>query len=92
MKRAQDAMEDMRGRVDFVTRREFDQLRSEIDALRAQVERHMSHGGHHSHAAGSGTGGGTGTGGTGTGGTGTGTGTGGNGLRRQCAGDGSPGL
>jgi hypothetical protein len=27
MKRAQDAMEDMRGRVDFVTRREFDALR-----------------------------------------------------------------
>jgi polyhydroxyalkanoate synthesis regulator phasin len=80
MKRAQDAMEDMRGRVDFVTRREFDTLRSEIAQLRQQVERHMTHGGHQ--PTGTGTAGGT----TGTTGT-TGTGAGG-----SSVGDGSPGL
>jgi polyhydroxyalkanoate synthesis regulator phasin len=52
MKRAQDAMEDVRGRIDFVTRREFDSLKAELDELRSQVERHATHGAHHHHGAG----------------------------------------
>jgi polyhydroxyalkanoate synthesis regulator phasin len=46
MRRAQDAVEEMRTRVDFVTRKEFDSLRAEIAALRAQVERHAAQAGH----------------------------------------------
>jgi polyhydroxyalkanoate synthesis regulator phasin len=46
MKRAQDAVDEMKGRLEFVSRREFDTLKAEVDALRAQVERHMSHGAH----------------------------------------------
>jgi polyhydroxyalkanoate synthesis regulator phasin len=46
MKRAQDAVDDMRGRLEFVSRREFDALKAEVDGLRVQVERHMTHGGH----------------------------------------------
>jgi polyhydroxyalkanoate synthesis regulator phasin len=37
MKRAQDAVEEMRTRVDFVTRREFDELKAEVAALREQL-------------------------------------------------------
>lgn len=46
MKRAQDAVEEMRGRLELVPRREFDALKAEVAELRTQVERHMSHGGH----------------------------------------------
>ena len=42
MKRVQEAIEDMRGRIDFVTRREFDALKLEISDLRLQVERHAA--------------------------------------------------
>ena len=42
MKRVQDAFDEMRGRVDFVTRREFDALKQEISELRAYIERHTS--------------------------------------------------
>ena len=88
MKRAQDAVDDMRGRLEFVSRREFDALKAEVDGLRAQVERHMSHGGHQT----SGTGG-FGTGGAGAAGTGSATGgTAGHGAGGRAAGDGSPGL
>ncbi|MBR9991225.1 MAG: hypothetical protein KFH98_15795 [Gemmatimonadetes bacterium] len=66
MKRAQDAMDEMRGRLEFVSRREFDALRADVDGLRAQVERHMSHGGHQT--------GSTGTGGHGAGGSAAGDG------------------
>jgi len=38
MQKAQDAVEDVRGRLDFVTRREFDALKQELDALRARVD------------------------------------------------------
>jgi polyhydroxyalkanoate synthesis regulator phasin len=41
MKRAQDAVEDMRTRVDFVSRREFDDLKSELTTLRQQMEQHL---------------------------------------------------
>ena len=80
---AQEAVEDMRTRVDFVTRREFDSLRSEMAELRSQVERHMAYGSHHSHGGAGSTGGGT-SGGTGTqppgGAAGSGEGTGSPGL------------
>jgi polyhydroxyalkanoate synthesis regulator phasin len=79
MKRVQEAIEDMRGRVDFVTRREFDALKLELSELRTQVERHAAQGGHHPHAAAS-AGAPPGTGGTRTGAAGSGVG------------DGSPGL
>jgi polyhydroxyalkanoate synthesis regulator phasin len=90
MRRAQEAVEDMRTRVDFVTRKEFDAVRAEIAALRLEVERHAAQGGHHTRSTGGqaqtgapaadsppATGGGT-SGGTGGAGTGMG--------------DGSPGL
>jgi polyhydroxyalkanoate synthesis regulator phasin len=80
MRRAQEAVEEMRTRVDFVTRREFDSLKSDVDELRAMVERHMTHGSHHAQGAG-------GAGPAGSGGAGSGTGAGGSGM-----GDGSPGL
>jgi polyhydroxyalkanoate synthesis regulator phasin len=81
MKRAQDAMDDMRGRLEFVPRREFDSLKAEVAELRTQVERHMSHGPHPT-----GTGGGSAAGGTGS------TGSSGYGAGGSSAGDGSPGL
>jgi polyhydroxyalkanoate synthesis regulator phasin len=40
MRRVQDAMEEMRGRVDFVTRREYDSLKAEVDELRSRLDRH----------------------------------------------------
>jgi polyhydroxyalkanoate synthesis regulator phasin len=83
MKRAQDAVEDMRTRVDFVTRREFDELKAEIAALRTQVESHTTHGGHHAHATGAE--GSSGAQAPGTGGTGMGSG-------GTSAGTGSPGI
>lgn len=89
MKRAQDAMDDMRGRLEFVPRREFDSLKAEVTELRTQVERHLSHGAHE--VPGTGTGGGTGASGSGPGGTGS-TGTGGYGAGGSGTGDGSPGL
>ncbi len=49
MQRAQEEMENMRERFDFVSRRDFDALRAEVDALRARVESH-SH--PHTHEAG----------------------------------------
>jgi polyhydroxyalkanoate synthesis regulator phasin len=80
MKRAQDAVDEMKGRLDFVPRREFDTLRSEVAELRAQVERHATAGSHHQHGPGGATGPagssgfGSGTGGSGAGGGGTGDG------------------
>lgn len=71
MKRAQDAMEDMRGRLEFVPRREFDSLKAEVAELRTQVERHMSHGAHPTGTGGTGS---TGTGGYGAGGSSAGDG------------------
>jgi polyhydroxyalkanoate synthesis regulator phasin len=86
MRRAQEAVEDMRTRVDFVTRKEFDTVRAEIAALRLEVERHTAQAGHQTHS----------TGGQGQAGApaadsppapGGGTGSTGTGM-----GDGSPGL
>jgi polyhydroxyalkanoate synthesis regulator phasin len=37
MKRAQDAMDDVRDRIDFATKKDLDALRAEIEALRTRV-------------------------------------------------------
>ena len=37
MNRAQEAFDDMKERVDFVPRKEYDALRAEVEALRARV-------------------------------------------------------
>ena len=37
MKRAQDAMDDVKDRLDFVPRKDLDVLRAEVEALRARV-------------------------------------------------------
>lgn len=54
MKRAQQAFDEMRSRVDFVTRREFDALRQEVAELRAQLDRHVTRGATHHDAHGGG--------------------------------------
>lgn len=38
MKRAQDAVDDVRDRLDFVSRREFDALRAEVGELRRRLD------------------------------------------------------
>jgi hypothetical protein len=38
VQRAQETVEDLRGRLEFVPRREFDSLRAEVAALRARVD------------------------------------------------------
>ena len=40
MRKAQDTVEDVKDRLDFVTRREFDDLREEVAALRRQLAAH----------------------------------------------------
>ena len=71
MRRAQDAVDDMRTRMDFVPRREFDALRNEVSELRTQIERHVNANVHHQHTASGttppGTAPGTGTGAAGSG-------------------------
>jgi polyhydroxyalkanoate synthesis regulator phasin len=91
MKRAQDAMDDMRGRLEFVSRREFDSLRAEVAELRTQVERHMSHGAHQTPGGAGPDRGGTAAGGSASGGPGS-AGASGYGAGGSGAGDGSPGL
>ena len=39
MRRAQDTVEEMRERLEFVPRKEFEDLRRELEALRARVDR-----------------------------------------------------
>lgn len=87
MRRAQDAVDDMRGRLEFVPRREFDALKADVDSLRAQFERHMAQGGYKpTGTSGYGTTGGAGAPDTGPSNP-TGHGSGGSGV-----GDGSPGI
>jgi polyhydroxyalkanoate synthesis regulator phasin len=40
VKKAQEAVDDVRGRLDFVSRREFDDLRAEVEALRLRLDAH----------------------------------------------------
>lgn len=49
MRRAQDSMDEVRGRLEFVPRREFDVLKTEVAELRARIEGHTAAGEHHSH-------------------------------------------
>jgi polyhydroxyalkanoate synthesis regulator phasin len=42
MRKAQDTVEDVKDRLDFVTRREFDDLREEVAALRRQLDAHAA--------------------------------------------------
>ena len=56
MSKAQEAFDDMKERVDFVPRKEYDALRAEVDALRARVAaietKHAgAHGHEHAHGA-----------------------------------------
>lgn len=54
MERAQAAFDDARMRLDFVPRREFEELRAEVEALRARVDEHAAAAGaHHDHGSGS---------------------------------------
>ncbi|HEY0303999.1 MAG TPA: hypothetical protein VGC44_03455 [Longimicrobiales bacterium] len=51
MNRAQEKFDEMRERVDFVPRKEYEALRAEIDALRARVASlETRHAGPHGHA------------------------------------------
>ena len=53
MSRAQEAFDDMKERVDFVPRKEYDALRAEVEALRARVAAiETKHAGTHGHAHG----------------------------------------
>jgi polyhydroxyalkanoate synthesis regulator phasin len=75
MRRMQQAFDEMRSRVDYVTRKEFDSLRHEVADLRAQFDRHATHVGQATQAGGASSGAPGGAGGTedrpGTGSTGT---------------------
>jgi polyhydroxyalkanoate synthesis regulator phasin len=56
MNRAQEKFDEMRERVDFVPRKEYEALRAEIDALRARVAAlETRHAGPHGDAHGEGT-------------------------------------
>lgn len=55
MNRAQTAFDEMKEKVDFVPRKEYDALRAEVDALRARVAAlETRHAGPHGQAAGEG--------------------------------------
>lgn len=45
VKRAQDTVDEMRDRLDFVTRREFESLRDQVAALERQLQEHRAAGG-----------------------------------------------
>jgi polyhydroxyalkanoate synthesis regulator phasin len=51
MSRAQEAFDDMKERVDFVPRKEYEALRAEVEALRARIAAiETKHAGPHGHA------------------------------------------
>jgi polyhydroxyalkanoate synthesis regulator phasin len=49
MRRAHDAVEEVRERLEFVPRREFEALRDEVAELRRTLEEHRAHAVHHTH-------------------------------------------
>ncbi|NJD11042.1 MAG: hypothetical protein FIB01_11620 [Gemmatimonadetes bacterium] len=51
MRRAQEAVEDVKERLEFVPRREFEELRAEVAALRQQLDAHGAQAVHHTHGA-----------------------------------------
>ena len=42
MRRAQETMDDMRERIDWVARKDFDSLRAEVDELRRRIDEHLA--------------------------------------------------
>ncbi|HSJ14944.1 MAG TPA: hypothetical protein VK939_11045 [Longimicrobiales bacterium] len=50
MRRAHEAVEEVRERLEFVSRRDFDALREEVAELRRLLDEHRAHAVHHSHA------------------------------------------
>jgi len=55
MNKAQNAFDEMRERVDFIPRKDFDALRAEVDALRARVAAlETKHAGPHGQSSGEG--------------------------------------
>jgi len=50
MRRAQEAVDEVRERLEFVPRREFEELRAEVAALRQELEAHRSQAVHHTHS------------------------------------------
>lgn len=56
MRRAQDAVEQVRERLEFVPRREFEELKAQVEALRQELEQHRAHTVHHTHNQDAGTG------------------------------------
>lgn len=52
VRRAQEAMDEAMDRFDFVSRRDFEALRGQVDALRHQVETHLTASVHHEHKTG----------------------------------------
>ena len=49
MRRAQEAVGEVRERLEFVPRRDFEELRAEVAELRRLIEEHRAHSVHHSH-------------------------------------------
>jgi len=52
MRRAQEAVEEVRERLEFVPRREFEELKAQVDALRQELDAHLAQGTHHTHEPG----------------------------------------
>lgn len=51
MRRAQEAVDNVKERLEFVPRREFDELKEQVAALRQELDEHRAHAVHHSHNA-----------------------------------------
>ncbi len=54
VRRAQETMDQARDRFDFVPRKDFEALQAQVDALRRQIELHLTNAVHHTHGAGTG--------------------------------------
>lgn len=49
MRRAQEAVEEVRERLEFVPRREFEELRAQVAALKQEFDAHQAQAVHHTH-------------------------------------------
>jgi polyhydroxyalkanoate synthesis regulator phasin len=49
MRRAQEAVEDVKERLEFVPRREFEELRAQVATLRQELDAHRAQAVHHTH-------------------------------------------
>jgi len=52
MRRAQEAVEDVKERLEFVPRREFEELRAQVAALRQELDAHRAQAVHLTHGEG----------------------------------------